>query len=374
MKKKELVIFSSRLFTINNFLDDLIDSLKEQNKITIISQIDELSSKNHKINYINLNFDRKINLLNDLIDVFRFFFYLQKINPDLIITLTPKISFLVSLANIFRRKKRIHFFTGQIWYNYKNIKKIIFKNFDKFILSNSSFAFVDSESQKKYLINNGFKKNKLVLINNGSICGVDTKKFISNNNIKKSFKKKHHIKEESIILLYCGRISKDKGFFDLINLNQKLLSDKINSYLVLAGNDEEFIIKNLYKNKNNNFKNLIYLDYVKEINKILPIADIFIILSKREGFGMSVIEASSCKVPIIASNIVGLRDSVVNNHTGILIEDYKNTNDYNKILDILKNSKIRKKFGNNGRNYVKNLFEKKNVVNFLHKEISKSIK
>jgi len=374
MKKKELVIFSSRLFTINNFLDDLIDSLKEQNKITIISQIDELSSKNHKINYINLNFDRKINLLNDLIDVFRFFFYLQKINPDLIITLTPKISFLVSLANIFRRKKRIHFFTGQIWYNYKNIKKIIFKNFDKFILSNSSFAFVDSESQKKYLINNGFKKNKLVLINNGSICGVDTKKFISNNNIKKSFKKKHHIKEESIILLYCGRISKDKGFFDLINLNQKLLSDKINSYLVVAGSDEEFIIKNLYKNKNNNFKNLIYLDYVIEINKILPIADIFIILSKREGFGMSVIEASSCKVPIIASNIVGLRDSVVNNHTGILIEDYKNTNDYNKILDILKNSKIRKKFGNNGRNYVKNLFEKKNVVNFLHKEISKSIK
>ena len=374
MKKNELVIFSSRLFAINNFLDDLIDSLKEQNKITIISQIDELSSKNHKINYINLNFDRKINLLNDLIDVFRFFFYIQKINPDLVITITPKISFLVSLANIFCRKKRIHFFTGQIWYNYKNIKKIIFKNFDKFILNSSSFAFVDSESQKKYLINNGFKKNKLVLINNGSICGVDTKKFISNINIKNSFKKKYHIKEESIILLYCGRITKDKGFFDLINLNQKLLSDKINSYLVVAGSDEEFIIKNLYKNNKNNFKNFIYLDYVKEINKILPIADIFIILSKREGFGMSVIEASSCKVPIIASNIVGLRDSVVNNHTGILIEDYKNTNDYSKILDILKNSKIRKKFGNNGRIFVKNLFEKKNVVNFLHKEISKSIK
>ena len=147
---------------------------------------------------------------------------------------------------------------------------------------------MDSQSQKKYLINNGFKKNKLVLINNGSICGVDTKKFISNINIKKSFKKKHHIKEESIILLYCGRISKDKGFFDLINLNQKLLSDKINSYLVVAGSDEEFIIKNLYKNKKNNFKNFIYLDYVKEINKILPIADIFIILSKREGFGTTI--------------------------------------------------------------------------------------
>ena len=89
---------------------------------------------------------------------------------------------------------------------------------------------------------------------------------------------------------------------------------------------------------------------------------------------MSVIEASSCKIPIIATNIVGLRDSVVNNHTGILINNYKNIRDYNKILNIFNNYKIRKKFGNNGRNYVKNFYEKRNVISFLYKEITNSIK
>ena len=374
MKKKEIVIFSSRLFAINNFLDDLIASLKKQYSITIISQIDEQSTKNHKINYINLNFDRKINIFKDLINIFDFFLYLRKKNPDLIITITPKISFLVSVANFFHKKKRIHFFTGQIWYNYSNIKKFVFKNFDKFILRNSLFAFVDSKSQKKYLINNGFKKNKLKLINNGSICGVDTKKFVSNKDIKERFKKKYHIKKESVILLYCGRISKDKGFLDLLNLNQKLLSDKIDFNFVVAGSDEESIIKKLNDSNKNTFQKFIFLDYVKEIYKILPIADIFIILSKREGFGMSVIEASSCKIPIIATNIVGLRDSVVNNHTGILINNYKNIRDYNKILNIFNNYKIRKKFGNNGRNYVKNFYEKRNVISFLYKEITNSIK
>lgn len=374
MKKKEIVIFSSRLFAINNFLDDLISSLKKQYSITVISQIDEQSTKNHKINYINLNFDRKINIFKDFINIFDFFLYLRKKNPDLIITITPKISFLVSVANFFYKKKRIHFFTGQIWYNYSNIKKFVFKNFDKFILRNSLFAFVDSKSQKKYLINNGFKKNKLKLINNGSICGVDTKKFVSNKDIKERFKKKYHIKKESVILLYCGRISKDKGFLDILNLNQKLLSDKIDFNFVVAGSDEESIIKKLNDSNKNTFEKFIFLDYVKDIYKILPIADIFIILSKREGFGMSVIEASSCKIPIIATNIVGLRDSVVNNHTGILINNYKNIRDYNKILNIFNNYKIRKKFGNNGRNYVKNFYEKRNVISFLYKEITNSIK
>ena len=374
MKKKEIVIFSSRLFAINNFLDDLIYSLKKQYNITIISQIDGQSTKNHKIKYININFDRKINLFKDFFDVFYFFFYLRKNNPDLIITITPKISFLVSLSNFFFRKKRIHFFTGQIWYNYSNVKKIIFKNFDKFILSGSVFAFVDSKSQIKYLINNGFKKNKLKLINNGSICGVDTKKFLSNNKIKQRFKRKYRIKKESIILLYCGRITKDKGFFDLLNLNQKLLTDKIDFNLVVAGSDEESIIKKFYKSNKYSFENFIFLDYVKDINKILPVADIFIILSKREGFGMSVIEASSCKIPIIATNIVGLRDSVVNNYTGILIKNYQITRDYNRILNMFNSYNVRKKFGHNGRIYVKNFYEKKNVINFLYKEITNLIK
>ena len=89
---------------------------------------------------------------------------------------------------------------------------------------------------------------------------------------------------------------------------------------------------------------------------------------------MSVIEASSCKIPIIATNIVGLRDSVVNNHTGILIKNYQITRDYNRILNMFKNYNVRKKFGNNGRIYVKNFYEKKNVINFLYKEITNLIK
>ena len=79
MKKKEIVIFSSRLFAINNFLDDLIYSLKKKYNITIISQIDGQSTKNHKIKYININFDRKINLFKDFFDVFYFFFTYEKV-------------------------------------------------------------------------------------------------------------------------------------------------------------------------------------------------------------------------------------------------------------------------------------------------------
>ena len=97
--------------------------------------------------------------------------------------------------------------------------------------------------------------------------------------------------------------------------------------------------------------------------------DVFILLSKREGFGLTVIQASSCCVPIIGTNIVGLKDSVLDNKTGILINSLDNKSDYNKILKFLKNKKLRDKFANNGRFYVKKNFEKSNVIRFLKNEL-----
>ena len=52
----------------------------------------------------------------------------------------------------------------------------------------------------------------------------------------------------------------------------------------------------------------------------MKIADIFCLPSFREGFGLSVIEASSTELPVIGSNIIGLEESIVNKETGLLLD------------------------------------------------------
>ena len=349
---------------------DLVLLLNCEYKIVIISNHDVHNKKYKNVSYINLNFKRKISLFIDLVNLYKIFKILKDLKPSLILSITPKIGFIISLLNTIFRYQRIHFFTGQIWYNRKNFKRFFFKFIDKFILFDSNICFVDSKSQLFFLIKEGFNKKKLILINNGSICGVDTSIFKKNELLKKNFKKKYNIDDNTIVIMFMGRIAAEKGFFELINLYKKLKHHNINFKLTIVGKDEEFLLKNLQIKENDVFKDLIIINHSNEPNKILACSDIFILLSKREGFGLSVIQASSCCVPIIATNIVGLQDSIQNNQTGILIKNLNDPNDFNRIVKLLNSKQTRNIFGNKGRNYVIKYFEKSDVINFLKNELT----
>ena len=96
-------------------------------------------------------------------------------------------------------------------------------------------------------------------------------------------------------------------------------------------------------------------------------SDIFCLPSEREGFGLSLIEASSCQVPIVCSDIYGIRDTMINNVTGYKY-NLKNENKFYQILYLLiHNSKLRSKLGIQGRIFVKKKFERKNVINEFSK-------
>ena len=100
-------------------------------------------------------------------------------------------------------------------------------------------------------------------------------------------------------------------------------------------------------------------------------SDFFSSLSLLEGFGSSVIEASSCSKPVILSNIYGLRDSAINNFTGLFFER-GNIYDLQKKLEyLLDNKSVRNMMGSQGRNYVLQNFNQKivikNYINYINK-------
>ena len=67
-----------------------------------------------------------------------------------------------------------------------------------------------------------------------------------------------------------------------------------------------------------------------------------------------IIEASSCRKPVIVSNVGGLPEVVVNNETGFIVEseDYKSAAE--KINSLIVNAELRKEMGNSGREFVIN--------------------
>lgn len=96
--------------------------------------------------------------------------------------------------------------------------------------------------------------------------------------------------------------------------------------------------------------------------------DIFINVSVYESLGVSVLEASACEKPVIATNVGGLCEVVEDNKTGFLIDEVTSEKLAEKILFLINHQEQRTKFGVNGRIYVTKYFEWKQSINQMVNE------
>ena len=92
-----------------------------------------------------------------------------------------------------------------------------------------------------------------------------------------------------------------------------------------------------------------------------------------EGFGLSVIEAAYCGIPVIAANLEGLKDAIKDGQDGFLIE----TEDINgyiaKINELLSNDENRKAFGQKARQYVIDNYSWDKISKIYLEEITKVV-
>ena len=94
-------------------------------------------------------------------------------------------------------------------------------------------------------------------------------------------------------------------------------------------------------------------------------SDIFCIPSFREGFGLSVIEASACGLPVVTSNIYGLNDCMINEITGLKFDLSDSKNLYYQLEKLITSPKLRMQLGKNGSDFVKKYFNQNDVVTFI---------
>ena len=88
---------------------------------------------------------------------------------------------------------------------------------------------------------------------------------------------------------------------------------------------------------------------------------------------MSVIEASSCELPVVTSNIYGLKDCMIDGYTGLKFDLSIKNDLYNKLEILIQNQSLREILGKNGRSFVIKKFNENEVIEFQFNEIKKYI-
>ena len=362
INKNKIVIVASTGITINAFFKNHINFLLKKYYVVVISNFQNLETlnlnhvSNRNLEIINLPISRGINLFSDFYCLISLFFYLIKIKPTLIFSCTPKAGLISSICSFILRIKSIHIFTGQVWVTKKGIQRLIIKNFDWLIAKLSNYLLADSASQKNFLISNKIaKKNKINVLGNGSISGVNTDLFIPDYNKRKIIRKNLGIANDTFLIIFIGRLNKDKGVIDLFHAFQKVLEKKIDCNLLIVGNDEEGIKKNIYNSSN--YKDKIhFVNFTDKPEQYMAAADLFCLPSYREGFGMAAVEAGSCGLPVITSRIYGLTDAVEEGVTGLMHPPGDVEAISQLIIKIYSDRNMSLKMGEMGRSRAVNLY------------------
>ena len=163
-------------------------------------------------------------------------------------------------------------------------------------------------------------------------------------------------KAKNPTLLYLGRLRDYKCVDVLIKCTPKLLQMYPTLKVVIAGEGED--LKNLKKltQKLNVQDAVEFTGRVtdEEKEKLFTQAWVAVHPSIVEGWGISNIEANLCGTPVVAANVDGLRDSVIHNKTGLLVES-RNIHAFTSAIDnLLSNSKMRENMGIEARKWANN--------------------
>jgi glycosyltransferase involved in cell wall biosynthesis len=128
-------------------------------------------------------------------------------------------------------------------------------------------------------------------------------------------------RDEFFNFVFLGRLSDRKGVTDLIIAFSNVLKRYPHSRLLLGGDGELQKFKSLVVELNLN-PYVEFLGWISGEEKfnLLKRADSYVLPSYNEGFPMGILEAMSCKVPIIATRVGGIPDAITSGEEGVLIK------------------------------------------------------
>ena len=267
------------------------------------------------------------------------------------------------LATKITGRKFVTTFHGT--YNFKSKIKKIYNSVmvrSHLIIAGSNFIFSHIKENYSNYIND--KKKLLVIFRGINVDYYEPSTKLEND--EKKLLKKWEIEKDKKIILLPGRLTSWKGqelFIEAVNLvNIELGYEAF--YAVILGSDQG---RDLYKKKLNRLSEqyrmvnqLKFIDHCNDMALAYKVSDIIVSSSiEPEAFGRVAVEAQSMEKPIIASNIGGSNETIIDNKTGFLFNSGNAKSLSEKILMVLNlNDTSLKSIGIEGR---KNIINKFNV-------------
>lgn len=342
-------------FTKRGYKEYIVCSASEELKIF---------SEQYEYDYKAIEIVRRISIVKDIKALFSTINYIKEIRADVVVGHTPKGGMIAMLAGFFMQIPiRIYFRHGLVYETSQGIKRYLLMSIDRLSSKLATKIVCVSPSVGKKSIEDRLNKpSKQIVLGNGTCNGIDVNRFCKKNidmERLEALRTKLGIREDDFVVGFVGRLVKDKGIIDLVKAYQMLKNKYSNAKLLLVGMlEKRDALPADIVSEIKNECGIIETGYVgySEIEYYYALMHVFVLISYREGFPTSVLEASSMGLPVMTTKATGCIDSIVEGETGFFVD-----HDYKKILSGLdyfyNHEEERNKMGSKGREFVVNHFD-----------------
>ena len=349
------------------FLRNQIRASSERYKITVFANMRdprELEELADSACLQAVPIEREIKPWKDMAALWQMIRLLRHGDFDMVHSVTPKAGLMAMVGGwLAGVPHRIHTFTGQVWATRRGFPRYLLKGVDRLIARAATKVLIDSPSQREFLLAEGVvKEGKSTVLGNGSICGVDLRRFKPDPSIRRMVRADLGIGEDTPLFLFVGRLKRDKGVLDLVRAYARLEGTATRSVLLVVGPDEEHLRGDMETLAAERRGGLRFVPYTDQPERYMAAADALCLPSYREGFGNVVIEAAACEVPTIGSRIYGISDAVVDGETGLLHEVADVEGICKLMQKLIDDRKLRVRLGRAAREWVAKVFPEERLT------------
>lgn len=287
-----------------------------------------------------------------------FFYFFSKTKFDLVIDEIHGLPFFTPLYVKIPKIAFIHEVADEIWdYMYpfpinkigKLIEPIYFR-----LYKNTRF-WTDADSTIDDLVKKRIKRENCIAIN----CPASNKALTRLPN-----------KEKVPTFIFVSRVVRMKGVEDVIRAFFYIQRELKNANLWIVGDGDKTYVEELKENVKS-FKISSKVKFFGKVSnekklELMRKAHLLLHASKKEGWGLVVIEAASQATPSVVYNVSGLRDSVKNGKTGIVLEENSAKEMAKQTLLLIKDKVLYDKLQKNVLEWAKSLTWKKVTAKSLN--------
>lgn len=212
--------------------------------------------------------------------------------------------------------------------------------------SKNANAHVTISNYAKRMLQERYKTSPLIIN-----YGLDAQKYRYNETGRRVIRDTFGIAETTFLILFVGVLYKHKNAITLVNAMPEILKNNPDVKLLIIGGGDQY---NEIRNRVHELEleeSVLMGGFIEDVTPFYSAADLFVLPSTNEGFGLVFLEAMACGLPIAASNCSSCPEAV--GDAGLLFDPKSSKDVAAKIIELMNNSEVYETLKENGLERVK---------------------